>query len=274
MQDVPVVESRQVHAALAALVPRLSALIRSIKKPAAPALGEWNVGEVAVHLAQAWEALPALARHEMKSPLEELGQLSELTTSMVRGEPERDMAAVASRIDAAAASFLSRVEQRSNGELGEWLVSGISVPQDTFVSHLLNESLVHGYDIARAEHAPWAIDPADAALALMGFMFPMLARLDPRALVDQEKAAGLRACYEIRVRRSGRILLVLEDGGATVVPAAARKADCHLSAHPTALFLLMWGRTSQWPALWRGQLLVWGRKPWLGLKLRSVLKNP
>jgi len=35
-----------------------------------------------------------------------------------------------------------------------------------------------------------------------------------------------------------------------------------------------WGRVSQWPAIGRGQLLAWGRRPWLGLKLRALLRNP
>jgi uncharacterized protein (TIGR03083 family) len=271
---LPAVDSRQVRAALTAIAPRLSALVRSITNPGAAAVGDWTVGDVAVHLAHVWEALPALARGEMEAPLEDLGQLSHLTDSLVRDEPERDIGALAARIDAGSARFFAWVESAATDEPGPWLVGGIRVPSGTIACHLLNESLIHGYDIARAEHAAWTITPADAALALMGFVFPMLARLDPRALVDQEKARGLRACFEIHVRRAGRVVIVVDDGAATIAPPSTQKVDCHLSADPAALFLVMWGRVSQWPAVMRGQVLVWGRRPWLGPRLRSVLRSP
>lgn len=274
IRGLPAVDPREVRSALTAIAPRLSALVRSITNPGTAAVGEWTAGDVAVHLAQVWEALPALAHREMEAPLAELGQLSHLTDSLVRGEPERDMGALAARIDAGSARFFTWMDSAPTDEPGPWLVSGIRVPSGTIACHLLNESLVHGYDIAHAEHAAWTIDPADAALALMGFVFPMLARLDARAFVDEENARGLRACFEIHVRRSGRVVIIVEDGTAAIAPPSSRKVDCHLSADPAALFLLMWGRVSQWPAVMKGQLLVWGRRPWLGPRLRSVLKSP
>jgi len=60
----------------------------------------------------------------------------------------------------------------------------------------------------------------------------------------------------------------------TVEPEPRGRIDYHLSADASALFLVMWGRTSQWHAILRGQLLGWGRRPWLGVRLRSLLRNP
>jgi hypothetical protein len=267
-------DGRRAYAALSAVVPRLTALIRSIKRPERPALGEWNAGDVAVHLAHAWETLPALAAGDLGSPLQHVDELSDLTTSMVRSETRPDLAGVADRIDAAAAAFLTAATVRSSDATTPWLVEGIQASTPTFACHLLNESLIHGYDIAHAERVPWSISSAHAALALTGFMFPMLGRLDARAMVNQEKAAGVRAFYEIRIRRFGRVFLSFDGGALTIEPVAPGRIDCHVSADPAALFLVMWGRENQWSEVLRGRLFAWGRKPWLGPRLRTMVRNP
>src|SRR5207302_1935853 len=88
---------------------RLSARVTASHRPnpAAPAVGEWNAGDVAVHLAQAWESLPELAGGAMESPLHEPGDLAGFTVSMVRNEPGRDLEATAARIEAAASAYLA-----------------------------------------------------------------------------------------------------------------------------------------------------------------------
>jgi hypothetical protein len=69
-------------------------------------------------------------------------------------------------------------------------------------------------------------------------------------------------------------VLHFDDGDLTVEPEPSGRVDCHLSADPVAFMLVGWGRIGQGPAILKGQLLAWGRKPWLGLKLRSLLRNP
>jgi hypothetical protein len=125
-------DGRRAYAALSAVVPRLTALIRSIKRPERPALGEWNAGDVAVHLAHAWETLPALAAGDLGSPLQHVDELSDLTTSMVRSETRPDLAGVADRIDAAAAAFLTAATVRSSDATTPWLVEGIQASTPTF----------------------------------------------------------------------------------------------------------------------------------------------
>ena len=69
-------------------------------------------------------------------------------------------------------------------------------------------------------------------------------------------------------------MLTIKNGAATVEPWASQPVDCHLSADPAAFLLLGYGRIGQWRAIGRGQLLAWGRKPWLALRLRSLFFNP
>jgi hypothetical protein len=40
------------------------------------------------------------------------------------------------------------------------------------------------------------------------------------------------------------------------------------------MFLLIWNRVSLWPMLLSGRIISWGGRPLLGLKLRSLLRNP
>ena len=265
------VDALAVRAALASVVPRLTALVRSIHDPVAPALGEWNVGDVAVHLAHVWETLPALARGELTSPLRDPRELAGLTASMVSREPIRDLEATAARIEAAASAYLAAPP--TEGGTQPWLVEGTALPPSAFSCHLLNESLVHGHDIAHAERRRWPIDPAAAGMALMGFVFPAMSVVDPRFPVDQ-RYADVRARFDVRVRRTGRFVLVLDGGAATIETPSQRPVDCHVSAEPTTLFLLIWGRTSQWPGAFTGRLSVWGKRPWLGVRLPRMLRNP
>jgi hypothetical protein len=271
--EVPAaVDTAAARAALASVVPRLTALVRSIRNPAAPAVGEWNAGDVAVHLAHAWELLPVLARGDMASPLHRPEELADVTTAMVRREPGRDLEATAARIEAAASAYLAT--PMPDGGNRPWMIEGTTLPPSAFICHLLNESLVHGYDIAHAERRRWPIDPTHAGMAIMGFVLPALSVVDPRFPVDQRYAAGVRACFDIRVRRTGRFSLVFDDGALIVEPLARRPVDWHISAEPATLFLLLWSRTSPWPGMFSGRLRVWGRRPSLGLRLTRMMRNP
>ena len=274
MSTPAAVDPGDVHAALSEVARGLVDLVRSIDDPTAHAIGSWNTVEVAVHLAHVWENLTALADDGLQSPLDDLGGLGPLTVALVEQDPDRDPEALAARIETRSTAFLSSSRSMTGGPAAPWLVEGIEVQRVTLACHILSESLVHGHDIARAQHAAWTIKPAHAGLALMGFAFPLLERLDPRALVDQAAARGLDACYELRVRGAGRVLLEISDGTVAFGGRDGRRVDCRLSADPATLLLLLFGRVSQWPALFTGRLVAWGRKPWLAPRLRQVLRNP
>ena len=75
-------------------VRRVTTLLRSIDDPLPPAVGQWNLGEVAMHLSQVWGGVSGLARrdltqfHELvpsltgvadEAPLRNIGELGEMT---------------------------------------------------------------------------------------------------------------------------------------------------------------------------------------------------
>ncbi len=274
MPVVAPVDLAQARAALAAVVPQLTRSIRSISDPSRHAIGVWNAGDVAVHLANAWELVPALAARRVASPLRELGELEALTRATVNNESGRDCRMAADRIDAAAAAFMTAIAGANQNETAPWLVRGIDMPIAVFACHLLSESLVHGDDIARAERRRWPIKREHAALAVDGFAVPIMGVLPPSAMVDRACAAGLRASYEVRLRGGRSTVIAIDNGALCIELPSLRQVDCHISADPAAMLLVMYDRRSLWNAIARGQIIAWGRRPWLAPRLRTALRNP
>ena len=138
--------------------------------------------------------------------------------------------------------------------------------------HILNESVVHGFDLAGGRGK---IERRDARLAFEGFICPMYRALGrPEFAVHPEKAAGVRATYDIRVRGGGRWFFVFENGGLVIEEPSDRRVDCHLWADPRAIMLLAWHRTGLAGPVLKMQVLPWGRKPWLAFRLPGLLKLP
>ncbi|MDQ3641125.1 MAG: maleylpyruvate isomerase family mycothiol-dependent enzyme [Actinomycetota bacterium] len=258
--------------AVAEAGPRLTSLLRSVRKPEAPALGEWNLGQVAVHVSLVTDAVWAMTRGG-GDLIADVWDLSALSQVLVEGEGPRTPAEMADRIDASVGGFLAAAEAAGEDSSHSWLIQGTEMPLSTLTCQVLNELTVHGLDIARAEGVPWPIDSGHAALILQGFLFPALHTLG-RAMVVQEKAGNVHARFEVRLRGDGRAWLHFSKGDLSVEASPQGPVDCHLSVDPAAFLLVAWGRTSQWPAIARGQLMAWGRKPWLGLQMRSWLRNP
>ena len=250
--------------------PRLTAMLRSVSKPDAPAIGEWDLSQVAVHVSLVTDAVRAMTKGG-GNLISDIWDLSALSQVLVEGEGRRAPAEMADRIDASVADFLAAVEAAGADTSHGWIIQGTEMPLSVLTCQVLNELTVHGRDIARAEGVPWAIDPGHAALIVQGYLFPALHTLG-RAMVVQEKAGNAR--FEVRLRGDGRAWLHFSDGGFSVEASPQGPVDCHLSVDPSAFLLVAWGRTSQWPAIARGQLLAWGRKPWLGLQMGSWLRNP
>ncbi|MGH3978321.1 MAG: SCP2 sterol-binding domain-containing protein [Pseudonocardiaceae bacterium] len=283
------VDWERIQDALRDEVRRVTSLLRSVRDPEAAAVGQWSLAEVAMHLSQAWLVVPGLARRDLSriyevmpglagvagdSLIRDMWDLDSVTTLGVRSDLERDPVVLADRIEARAEEFFGECAGRSADQRRPWMVEGATVSLSALTGHLLNETVVHGYDIARAEGRAWRIEPSHAAMVLAGFVIPVIQALDPRALVDGGKAAGVRATYDLRIRGGHQFHFVFDDGALRVEEPSSRRVDCHISADPVAFLMVVWGRQNQWKAIAKGQLLAWGRKPWLGPRLRAFMRNP
>lgn len=275
--------------ALRAEVGRVTELLRSVRNPEAPAVGEWNLAEVAMHLSQVWIVVPGLARRDLSrihevvpgtagaagdSLIRDMWELGDVTRQAVQSDPERDPAVLADRIEQRAQEYFEQCAGRSPDEPRAWLVEGTTVTASALTGHLLNETIMHGYDIARADGRRWRIDPAHAALVVRQFFVPVLQTLPPGTMVNGAKAAGQRIIYDLGLRGHDRFHVIFDDGSLSFTEPSSRRVDCRISADPAALLLLFWNRQSQWTAIAKGQLMAWGRKPWLGPKFRALMRNP
>jgi len=272
-ESISTVDWAAARQAVASAGPRLTAMLRSAKRPDASALGQWDVTELATHISHGMDTITAMSKGG-GNLLEDISGLATLTQVMVAGEGRRPLGELADRIDASVAGFLAAMEAAAAA--GEdtshsWMVQGTEVRLSFLTCHMLNELTVHGLDIALAEGAPWPIDSGHASLVVQGFVLPSLHALG-RAMVVQEKAGNAR--FEVHLRGDGRAWMTFADGTFSVESSPQGRVDCHLSVDPEAFLLVAWGRASQWPAIAKGQLLTWGRKPWLGMQMRSWLRNP
>jgi uncharacterized protein (TIGR03083 family) len=276
------------RAALDRAVTQVTALLRSAHDSRLPAVGDWNVAELAMHLSQAWLVVPGLASGDLSelhallpdlpvtvdgALLYDIWDLEKMTRLAVQSDPERDPGALADRIADRCARYLADTAGRPPGERHAWLVEGASVTLQMLTCHLLSETVTHGYDLARALGRPWPIDPDDAALILHGFLIQVLRALPPHAMVHSGHSGGA-ARFDVRIRGNGGYHFVFDRGELHVREPSAAPVDCHISADPAALLLLMWGRRPQWRAIARGELVAWGRQPWLGPRLRAMIRNP
>jgi hypothetical protein len=275
--------------ALGDMVGRVTALLRTLPDANAASVGEWTAGEVAMHLSQVWLVVPGLARgdladiHEVLPDLEgtageslitDVWELGEVTKLGVASDDERNLHVLADRIDERAAAFFAAAADHDADEPRPWLVKGTKVPRSALTGHLLYETIVHGYDIAKSAGVAWRIERPYAALVLRGFLVEAINALDTRAMVDQRRAAGLHARYDVRLWGGERVTFAFADGELHIGGPTSQPVDCHILADPAALLLITSGRKSQWGAIAKGQLMAWGRRPWLGPRFRSLMRNP
>ncbi|MGH9279771.1 MAG: SCP2 sterol-binding domain-containing protein [Acidimicrobiales bacterium] len=268
----PQVDWPAAQAAVASASGRLATLLRSVQHPEAPALGRWNLTEVAVHLSHTLDATVAMASGAGVG-LSDLWDLSTLNQMLVTAEGERDLPALADRIVTTSTRLVALARAAAEDDLRPWLLPAVELPFSTLTCQALSELIVHGHDIAKAEGAPWPIRRADASMVLRGYLFPVLGAAGS-ALVNKEAAAGVKATYDIHLRGGGRAMFRFDDGLSVTPGPATPPVDCHLSVDPATFLLVAWGRMNQAGGIATGKLFAYGRKPWLGLKLRSLLRNP
>jgi mycothiol maleylpyruvate isomerase-like protein/SCP-2 sterol transfer family protein len=287
--SVSAAQWQQSQDALRDEVRRATTLMRSITDPGVRAVGQWNIAEVAMHLSQNWMLVLGMARQDLSrykavvpgiaevagdSMIPDMRDNADMNARALKSDAERDLAVLADRIEERAQEYFAECAGHSPDEQRPWTVEGTTLPLSALTCNLLNETIMHGYDIAKAAGRTWRINPAHAAMVVQQFFIPVIQTCEPGTFVNAEEAAGLQATYQVHLRGDGRINFVFEDGSLRVEEPSARRADCHILADPAAFFMVFWQRQSQRNAIAKGQLIAWGRKPWLGLKFRSLIRNP
>lgn len=251
---------------------RLSNLVRGIPDLNLPAVGSWTAADVACHLATGAELYAGIARGE-GSPVTDLAGIGALSQSMIDGVEDRTPFGLADRIDAARVAVLEAVTRGVHGEAIENPVvpwhAGIPLRRSVVAALLVAEVCVHGHDIAHAARRMWHIEPAEAATGFRSYL-PIVGHFLAPA------AAGHTARYDVKIRRfpAARAVFAFTEGRLVVEGHPQGPVDCKLSATASALLMVLMGRTSPVQAALRGDVLAYGRRPWLGLGLPELFRAP
>ena len=257
----------EARAALRDVVPRLVALLRGVPATS-PALGSWTVGDVAAHLSHVFRFdIDALAGNPVPEAVVTAAGMSEVNAKLLAEDDERDPAALALRLGALADEFDEVAS--SSATTVDWL-QGIRLASSTVACHLLEECLIHGYDIARATGQAWPIRREHALLAVEGGVFPLVEALPPTAFVTP---GSFRGRFELRLRGGGRTVMAF-DRGALTLASERGDVDAYISADPAALMLVFIGRQGIVKPLLEGKLAGWGWRPWKLVPMLAAINPP
>jgi uncharacterized protein (TIGR03083 family) len=174
---------------------------------------------------------------------------------------ERDPVRLAAAIEDSLDRLLAATAGMDPRRTVPWLGNS-RVPVAGVLSHLVNEFLVHGWDMARALHRPWPMPDAEAALFLEQFLFGMI-RHDYGVLLNHGGHPPRRTiAVEFRSAYTESASLVVRDGRVHV-GAPDEPVDAHVTFRPAGLNLMLFGRVSVVRAVARGDVRVGGPRPWL-----------
>lgn len=244
---------------------RFARMLEQVSDPSLPAIGVWNIGETANHVAGSAPLFLQTLRGEME--LVGFDELDALHARELERDPERDPHVLAERVREGVAELITYA-RGIEGDPTVQVFGGVEVPFSTVLAIELAEKLVHGLDIARPPKIPWHIEPIHAVHALEGFI-----PLFPLAL-DKERAADTHLRFELRIRGGPRVFVEVEQGELRVERAADGPLDFHLSVDPVAYLLLTFNRTPPWRQMLAGKLVAWGRRPWAAGKFQRLMNSP
>lgn len=253
--------------AIPAVAERVAALLRSAPDGDAPIpRSEWTVAETAAHLIIGAQRCADRVSGVDGPPID-AGDLPAWNARLIRQLPERQVGALAELLLAAERAYVAALAARSGTERVRWL-QGIPLTLAADAGRHLGELLVHGLDMARALREPWPIAPDHARLVLAALPATM------PWFVDERAARGVRASYELRVRGGPRFVCRFADGRLAIETPGGHPVDCVITVDPVAFLLAAYGRASPWGPILRGQMLAWGRRPWLAFRFKRLMRSP
>lgn len=232
-------------------------------------VGQWSASDVAAHVATTLELNVELASG-LGSPVSTVDEVPAWSQAALETVLDRTPQALVERIQGAVRELTSTVSSRDGNPHIPWH-TGLLVPISTLPALMVGEAMLHGYDIARAHgHGHrWHIPTEWTETILRG----VLQGIPPYFL--PERSAGLHSRFEIRLRGTHtRALFIIADGQLQIAEPNGARADCYISGEPTALLLLLYGRTGQLRPTLTGHVVAWGRRPWLALRFPQLFRSP
>jgi uncharacterized protein (TIGR03083 family) len=276
---VLVVDREHARVALATVAHRIAELLADGFDPSAEVPGlAWTVGDLVAHIAAESRSFAMLATSELTPQemwdrfapgtehLPSSERMAVLNAAEIKAFDRTDLDRPGELIEAAVSDFMTATGNWPDAQRFHGLEGDLTPGTATTV--MLFELLIHGADLARALGKRWEI-PADHARLVVTGLTDIL-----HDYLDAATAGATRATIDVRMRGGPRFVIWIHDGRLEVTAEPADSVDCHISADPVAFLQVSTGRRSQWSAVARGQLLAWGRRPWMAMRLTHLLQAP
>jgi uncharacterized protein (TIGR03083 family) len=252
-------------AVLERAIPRVTALVRDVPYGAqrVPHL-EWTIAETAAHL---WSGVTICAGllQGGADPCPDIDGRAETNAAIIADIQERDPTALAALIERDAPAMAAAF--RAYGAKPITYLFGMPASATTALAGIATEFVIHGWDIAQTLAVPWPITPADAIVIIRG-------TCDVWPMFVAPEAANFQGTYEVSLRGGPVITMSFSDGCLTFAEGKAARPDCRISANPSSFLLSAYGRLGRWSPTFKGQILAYGRKPWLALRFPSLFRQP
>ncbi|GAA0255801.1 maleylpyruvate isomerase family mycothiol-dependent enzyme [Saccharothrix mutabilis subsp. mutabilis] len=246
---------------------RFVGLVRRLPADAR-ATAEWTVADTAAHVASITTMYTSiLAPGGGPVPFKALVEpvrtvtvdtVADLNVMALRHFTNRDPQTLTDGLLSDVDTILKITDGTDHDRTVPWLGDS-RVPVGGVLAHLVNELLVHGWDIARAQRVPWTTPPREAAPFFALFLVGMI-RNGTGSLLDGPPPSDRRIAVAFRSRYTDPVTLVLHGDRVT---AEDGPADVTVRFDPAALNLMMFGRVSRARTALTGKVVVSGRRPWL-----------
>jgi len=262
---------------------RFSELLHRVKDPDVRAVGTWSIADTAAHVREVvtlnstWAtggAPPAEYQeaYDLAATVS-VDQVNRVNALALARAPERDLHSLAELIQQRIELMLYLTTTADGSEQVSWL-GGLKLPLNAVLAHALSELLIHGGDIARADGGTFPITSAQAALLFEGFLLPLLTAANAAGFGGDRSDAMRPVCCEFRLRGCDRVLLVADQGSISIEQPGSHPVDVHVSADPAVMWPLFFNRVGPLGPALRGQVKVWGRRPWRLRHLTRLLQTP
>ena len=260
---------------------RFAELVTDAPRLQGHAVGGWSAIEAAAHVVAIGRMYQAIARDE-PIPIKGLqaafagvtmANLHEFNELTLAEFTQREPAALAERLTADVADMLAATEGDDPARAVVWLGDS-RVPLTALFSHLVNEMLVHGWDVARAAGQPWRIPARDAALFTEVFVVSILRYGIGRLYEPYWQSSSMRrVAVEFRSAHAEPYRLVW-DSGRMVADEPGPDTDVRVVYDPATLNLVLFRRMSKARAVLTRGIIIRGPRPWLLPGFLRVMRLP
>jgi hypothetical protein len=246
----------------------LAGLIRTLPDTSTPLKkSSWTVGTASAHLVISQKLSKKILQGE-ENPYKNANPESVAFTNeqLLRDFTERRGDKLATMLIMNTEAFLKETDNYNDDRVIQTHFGTMDLL--TSLSYNLCHVLIHGSQIALALKKPLPLEEKHIALTLPFLKQAML------KTYDKMLAKDFQGTFVIHIRNLPPYAIVCRSKSITVDDTIPEKVDCHISVDPFTFFLIATGVIGQWMPLLQGKFVIWGRKPWLALRLTTLFKSP